>query len=53
MTPERLTILGLLLLEYRDWLAEDVPGTLEQAMVEAVVDHMGEQRERLIASGAR
>ena len=53
MTPERLTGLAALLLEYRDWLAEDVPGTLEQAQVEAVVDFIGVQRRRLVEELAK
>lgn len=53
MTPERLTGLAALLIEYREWLAADVPGTLEQAQVDAVIDFIAEQRKRLVAEGAR
>lgn len=53
MTPERLTGLALLLIDYREWLAEDVPETLNQALVNAVIEHIGVQRARLVAEGAR
>lgn len=53
MTPEQLAGLALLLMDFRDWLAEDVGETIEQQAVDYLIDVVSDQRNRLIMGGAR
>lgn len=53
MTPEMLTGLALMLMEFRDWLAEDVGETIEQQAIDYLIDVVAAQRNRLIMDGAR
>jgi len=53
MTPERITGLAALLLDTRDWLEETDPGSLDAALIEAVVDALARQRQRLVDEGAK
>lgn len=53
MTPAGLTLLGMLLLELRDWIEQQDPGSLDAAVVDRCVDICGEIRRNLTGAGAR
>lgn len=53
MTPEQLTGLGLLLLEFRDWLADTEALSFDALVVDRTIDIVGEARRRLVEAGAR
>lgn len=47
MTMEQMRHLKVALEEYRDWLAQDVPDTLEQLTIEAVLAWLAFDMARL------
>lgn len=53
MTPVQLSALALALLEFEEWLAEDVSDTIEQHACRYLRDVVLYQRRLLIAKGAR
>lgn len=53
MTPEHLTGLGALLIEFREWLDERDPGCLDAALVDEVVTVVAAARHKLVTEGAR
>jgi hypothetical protein len=53
MTPERWTALAALLLEARDWVADQDPGSLNAALLDAAVDACRDERRRQVKEGAK
>lgn len=53
MTPEQLTGLAALVIEFGHWLEEQRPGSLDVAMCAALVEVIAAERRRLVADGAR
>lgn len=53
MTPEHLTGLAVLVLEFAHWLEQERPGSLDVALATALVDVIGQERRRLVEGGAR
>jgi hypothetical protein len=53
MTPQALTGLAVLLLEFREWLLGYDPGALDTAILDHVVDTIMDARKSLVEQGAR
>jgi hypothetical protein len=53
MTPEGLTLLGLLLIEARNWIEHTDPGSLDAALLDAAVDAVARARKALVGEVAR
>lgn len=53
MTPEHLTGLAALLLEFRDWIEETHPGNLDAHLVDACADACGRFAYELVKEGAK
>lgn len=53
MTPERLTGLGALLLEVRDYIRQTDPGSLDELVIDAAVDVLARLRSSLVQEGAK
>lgn len=53
MTPEQCTALAALLLDVRDWLIEQRPGSLDTLLIDHLVNVLGGIRSELIREGAK
>ena len=53
MTPEQLTGLAALLLDLKDWIEEQDPGSLDIAIVDEAVAICGIRRRQLQRAGAQ
>lgn len=52
MTPEQITGLAALLIELRDWVYDNDPGSLDGDMIDATIAALARIRRQLVEDGA-
>lgn len=53
MTPQMCTLLGLALLDARDFVRESDPGNPDAELLDMAIDAVGRIRETLVREGAK
>lgn len=53
MTPEQLTGLAALLIDFREWILETDPYNLDAFLVDTCVDVCARRRKQLVEDGAK
>lgn len=53
MTPERLTGLGALIIEFRDWIESEYEASLDLVLLNDVLSVIALYRQLLVQQGAR